>query len=81
MCGPFLQIHRGQLARSQRAGKGHHTGQASGTWEVVSGSVERSPADSNRVEQGTQRSPHSSGLGPVLEGPVFGRNPRVFWVC
>lgn len=75
--GLFLQIHQGKLARPLRAGKGHLAGQVSGTWEVVSDSAEMGPAGSSLAEQGRQR-PHSSGLGSVLEEPVFGRNPRDF---
>lgn len=75
--GLFLQIHQGQLARPHRAGKGHLVGQVSSTWEVVSASAEMGPAGSSLAEQGGQR-PHLSGLGSVLEEPVFGRNPRDF---
>lgn len=75
--GLILQIHQGQLVRPHRAGKGHLAGQVSVPWKVVSASAEMGPADSSLAEQGRQR-PHSSGLGSVLEEPVFGRNPRDF---
>lgn len=75
--GLFLLIHHGQLARPHRAGKSHLAGQVPSTWEVVSASAEMGLADYSLVEQGRQR-PHSSGLGSILEEPVFGRNPRDF---